>query len=72
MNMNELPPQPNNIENNDKRPLSPEECEESRDKKLEKLYSRIGGVIEREKTEFLDDTLNVLRGFGGIFEKMGK
>ena len=72
MNINEQPPQTTNIENNNERPLSPEECEKSRDEKLEKLYSRIGGVIEREKTEFLDDTLNVLRGFGGIFEKMGK
>ena len=53
MNMNELPP--NNIENNNERSLSPEECEESRDKKLENFFKK----IEEEGREFSNALKNV-------------
>ena len=63
---------PNDLENNDKEPLSSEECEESRNEKLDGFYKDLEDTVKQHKAEFRADAWNVLGGIGGIFEKMGK
>lgn len=81
--MSEKPPQ-NPLENvisttNQEDPLVDSESAKEkrerlqhRDEELEKFYNKINDVVKRHQAEFHTASLDILGGFKGALEKMGK